>query len=128
MKRILSIKAIVLLTTFVVGSIVAPASHYVFMVFSDAYVWHHAPLSGKNTHPHHPIPVSDSTNVVAPNDHLVCDYADLFATFVATSHPAAETIVKTPQLGSYDQKSEQPALHFSFNVSQSRAPPAYSLS
>ncbi len=90
--------ALLVLLTFVVGSIVAPASHYAFMLFSDAYgvgghLQHsteHASHDSAHGSAHH-----SSTQRASPHempvqardagvDHFYCEYAALFATFAAT--------------------------------------------
>ncbi len=94
--------ALLVLLTFVVGSIVAPASHYAFMLFSDAYgvgghlqhstehASHGSAHDGAHGSAHH-----SSTPIASPHempvqardagvDHFYCEYAALFATFAAT--------------------------------------------
>lgn len=107
------IVALCLLLTFVVGSQLAPLSHYVFMAVSDAYAPHeetagheletnHASSSSHHGSSHD---LEDAEAVTEPrlpiegpafssvHDHLLCDYADLFATFAATDIEVTERIL-----------------------------------
>lgn len=94
MTRRIKYSAWILLSCFVVGSLVAPAAHYAFMMGSDVYgIGDHSPAHAiahgphtPDTH-HHALPVdakaSDARASDADKQHLECEYADLFATFVA---------------------------------------------
>ena len=86
------------------GSIVAPASHYGFMMVSDLYGVGSHMGHGPTDHQHHShwIHLND-----AGVSHFECEYADLFATFVAAS-PATASIL---DIEPYRQKHfEAPAL------------------
>ncbi len=83
-------KAWILLLTFVVGGVVAPLSHYLYMEVAvamtavpgeDAHAGHH----GHGATAHGALPIDGSeTWRGAVDPHEFCDYADLFATFAAT--------------------------------------------
>lgn len=123
-----------MLLTFVVGSLFAPASHYAYMLFSEAY--------GMGGHAEHQMDhqedmhsMHNSTHVVdvghlkandAGKEHIECEYADLFATFAAANLPAASS-VEAPALKQVlmEKPVEAPqVLHFSpFNQ---RGPPGLS--
>lgn len=91
------IAAAALLLAFVVGSLAAPLSHYLFMALSDAYppfqeevvhqdsAAHHEAPSGHATH-HATAPslLEEGSAFSSAHNHQFCDYADLFATFAAT--------------------------------------------
>ena len=116
-----------LLLTFVVGSQLAPLSHYLFMAGSDWYaVFTENPEHA--AHMRHASATVDTSNglhanLSAPDDHVICEYADLFATFAATSiegdaspqHDAFEAAV---------QEIDEPIVSFKSAKTQSRAPPA----
>lgn len=97
MSRTRRYKANILLLMFVMGSLVAPFSHYMFMLVSDAYQIgaHHAheltvdPLGEHHVGVHH----TDHKNVhlkSEPRGHIHCDYWGLFATFTATTTPVVQ--------------------------------------
>ncbi|MEM8487784.1 MAG: hypothetical protein AAF564_19690 [Bacteroidota bacterium] len=99
--------ALLVLLTFVVGSIVAPASHYAYMLFSDVYgVGGHLQHTAHHDVPHHGAShhgaAVDGTHDMpvrardAGSDHFYCEYADLFATFAATGPLAASVVDATP--------------------------------
>lgn len=99
--------ALFVLLTFVVGSIVAPASHYAYMLFSDVYgVGGHLQHTAHHPSSHHDAShhdeVADSTHAMpvrardAGSDHFYCEYAELFATFAATGTLAASVLNATP--------------------------------
>ncbi len=111
-----------MLATLIVGSLLAPLSHYLFMTFSDAY----APLRQSSHHAgghHGPASFDDGPSFHSTNTHLVCTYADLFATFVATADDASEPAIATPEQGYYLLEYGIRAVISTFNLSLSRAPP-----
>lgn len=83
------------LATFLAGSIVAPFSHYIFMATSDFHAAmevqttghedHHQP-AGHHAPTHHASYGQQALASTQAPFHYVCEYADLFANFVA-SHP-----------------------------------------
>lgn len=94
------IAALSLLFTFVVGSLAAPLSHYLFMALSDAYppfqeevahhqsATHHDEPASHATHHHEAASslLEDGTTYSSAHHHQFCEYADLFATFAATHY------------------------------------------
>lgn len=90
---------------FVLGTIAAPLSHYVFMLATTPVGMagvHGAGFGsddGHETGSHAVDAMHVHGNVAAVSDptdaHATCDYADLFATFSATDAPASEFVVIT---------------------------------
>ncbi len=87
-----SYRAAILLLTLVVGSVVAPFSHYAYMALSDAF----SVVSAHGHHAHHGDAMAkDAGGVVASHGGALardaaagpvfCEYADLFATFAAAA-------------------------------------------
>ncbi len=125
--------ALFVLLTFVVGSIMAPASHYAFMLFSDAYGIgaHHAHDSHTHTasnkhaamHGHG----SYAPQLVDADEEVYhCEYADLFATFAATGPINAAVADSTPQSGHLGTPTDLgPALSILVAYHQ-RGPPVFS--
>ena len=112
--------AIFLLTAFFVGSLLSPFAHYVFMGFSDVYSSPHQ--SSHHVSEHHAAYRNGS--FLQPVDlHLVCNYADLFATFAATAQGDVEPVDITPLWEKYRLRTTEPLLCFTYNFSLSRAPP-----
>lgn len=124
--------ALLVLLTFVVGSIVAPASHYAFMLYSDVYgVGHHQHNTHQDGHDagheahastasHNATPVQASDAGV---EHFYCEYAALFATFAATGPVAAPVVDGTPHTGLISATAD---LHPDFSLPaafQQRGPP-----
>ena len=110
-----------LLLTFVVGSQLAPLSHFLFMVVSDYY----ADLGQQSAHAahiHH-APTKHGVNLTEHNSHFECDYFDLFATFAATSVKAATTTYVHTFEAVFAEKDEV-IVRIKFASTQSRAPPA----
>ncbi len=69
---------------FVMGSIIAPFSHYMFMLVSDVY---HVSSHNSTEHAVHEHAHYESSALLNNESvqHLSCDYWSLFATFSATS-------------------------------------------
>ncbi len=131
-----------LLLTFVLGSQLAPFSHYLFMAVSDAY----PPFQQSETHPgneeagrhvmpeghqhtgHHATQIKNTTDptqgaqLSAVHDHAYCEYADLFATFAATG---PDVVSETPVAFAEVVFSGQEEVFVSVNSAHthSRAPP-----
>ncbi|GIV62139.1 hypothetical protein GQ464_016920 [Rhodocaloribacter litoris] len=102
-----------LLLTFSVGGVLAPASHHLFMAVSEAYVpWRH----GDTTDSHRaaapmPMPGEDGEAALRPEHpaHAPCEYAALFATLVLAPHaPTTFTALPAP---SVPLPSPPPARH-----------------
>lgn len=109
--------ALFCLLTFGIGSVVAPASHFVYMAISDAYG-----LMGHSAHTAHDdmghADMHDTSHVMplmgaklAPVDtHALCEYADLFATLlldVAPEHASVDRFDQ-PTLLSYTWTAAPP--------------------
>ena len=82
---------------FIMGSLVAPFSHYMFMLVSDAYQIgaHHGHEHVVDHHGEHHAGVHHTVDEQVqlksePQDHIHCDYWGLFATFTATTTPAVQ--------------------------------------
>ena len=89
MRQTAKHSAYIILLTFVVGSIFAPASHYVYMMFSDLYGVGNHMDHGSGHHEH--VMLHAHLND-AGESHFECEYAALFATFVATGTAAASSL------------------------------------
>ena len=82
---------------FVMGSLVAPFSHYMFMLVSDAYQigGHQGHEHVVDNHSEHHVGVHHAVDERVhlnsePQDHIHCDYWGLFATFAATTTPVVQ--------------------------------------
>ncbi|RMF51436.1 MAG: hypothetical protein D6746_17615 [Bacteroidetes bacterium] len=85
--------ATLLLLTFVVGGVLAPASHHLYMAAGEAYgPWRQA----HTTHHTHHEASSETAPAVAPEhpSHAPCEYAALFATLLLAPH--APVIFQAP--------------------------------
>lgn len=140
--------ASILLLTFVLGSQFAPLSHYLFMAISDAYppfqesaTHHQVEDEGISRHGEHGIQHTGTQHAghhapqpksiddqpeegyLSPvHDHVYCEYADLFATFAATSPDVvSEMPVEFAEVVSLGQ--EEVFVSVISAHTQSRAPP-----
>ncbi len=89
-----------MLLTLVVGSLLAPSAHYAFMLFSDLYG-----LNDVEGHHDHGMSQQPATAYIGvsgvqahdgDNKSIECDYADLFATFAASSPPLIAALPAPP--------------------------------
>lgn len=112
--------AVFLLATLVLGGVVAPTSHFVYMAASDAYVpMHH----GTHAAPASDVPTAPGIHA-APAPHTFCTYAALFAhplpstlgTPAAVTAPPARGLVLLP---AHDRLHAGPA----HRLLPARAPP-----
>lgn len=95
--------ALACLLTFGIGSVVAPASHFVYMAISDAYglgthtaeATHHA--DPPHQHGHHAALMHDGGSLLAPPEHEGCQYADLFATLLLSTTPEQTSVAPVEQ-------------------------------
>ena len=93
--------AVVLLLSLAVGGVLAPFSHYVYMLVADAYAHeaaHH--MSHDPGHVGHEVDGSYADD--GHKTHLVCDYAELFATYSATHPPSTQANHALRAVETYD--------------------------
>lgn len=109
-----------MLTSVLLGGLVAPLSHFAFMAVSDAY-------NGHGAHAHHGHPVSHDGPGLAEdgdNDHLDCPYAAFFLSQSAGLTSDAPTLVVS-LLSADVGPATAPVLHgVSVDAAQARGPPA----
>lgn len=116
--------ALACLLTFGIGSVVAPASHFVYMAISDAYgvMGHTMPTSHHADHPHqhghHTTMLHEGAALLAPPEHEGCQYADLFATLLLSTTPEQASVAPI----------EQPTSLLHTWISATPAPSIYNLS
>ncbi len=123
--------AYILLVTFVVGSLFAPASHYAFMMLHDAYDLdgHHVMVSGHHgemdqaTQGKHISRAQGAWMYDAGPSHFICEYAALFATFAATEVTTVASLA-APRLQRIlaESPTQAPFVHTLVPFSQ-RGPP-----
>lgn len=71
-----NIAAFFLLTSVLLGGLVAPLSHFAFMAFSDAYAGHDVSMHGMAMA--HPAMDGQAVDADTDSDHLECPYAAFF--------------------------------------------------
>ncbi len=100
--------AYALVLMFTMGTVVAPFSHYMFMMVSDAYhVGSHHDTEHMGHGEHH------GTHTIAHDvkysgesvEHLSCDYWSLFATYSATE-PITQQAIPAPEPSSVQVEAE----------------------
>ncbi|MEZ4703414.1 MAG: hypothetical protein R2834_23995 [Rhodothermales bacterium] len=122
-----SIRATLILATFLAGMIVAPLSHYAYMALGDAYApagmaaSHHA---GMRHATDMPASLPDAPSVSGKTEVLVCDYWSLFATFAAIDAGQPSLLI-APDRGTHHNAypADQP-LPVAPSTAHLRGPPA----
>jgi len=118
-----TIAALSLLTSVLLGGLVAPLSHFGFMAFSDAYAMHQVPMDD-HAMGHHAQEVLFAADHSA--DHLECPFAAFFlsqSSAIATDAPGLVTELHVVSV------LESTAVHrvgASLHVAPARGPPSVS--
>ena len=118
-----TIAALSLLTSVLLGGLVAPLSHFAFMAFSDSYAMHMAPSETHEMNGHvHDVSFAEDHSM----DHLECPFAAFFlsqSSAVASDTPGLVSELYVVSV------LESAAVHHvgtSLHVAPARGPPSVS--
>ena len=111
-------KVVALLATLILGGVLAPLSHFVYMATADTAVHH--------SEAHHQLPGADEgATLVEPTSNVEpCSYADLFATQMAGDTPPAESFVAPDLVVNEFSEPSDVRSGLSFTTLTIRGPPA----